>query len=192
VNLGSGALNGDGANPRCRISLTAGETLVESCDSGPRHGGRPLRIWPHREPCPNVASRRDAVVDERQTEHEVPARTFPTRARGIRDLISAFAAIAAASFLASCGGGDGDNGASTLTYQLHAAWVNYVTDSGTKAFTLTGMSPAIAIGADFTGSGTATFGQLDSATFESQPVLKKAITATGLIYATGHTVHSAI
>jgi hypothetical protein len=102
--------------------------------------------------------------------------------------ISAFAAIAAASFLASCGGGDGDNGASTRTYELHAAWVNYVTDSGTKAFTLTGMSPAIAVGTEFTGSGTATFGQLDSATFESQPALTKAIAATGLIYATGHTV----
>ncbi len=105
--------------------------------------------------------------------------------------ISAFAAIAAVSLLASCGGGGGggDDGGSVDTYQFHTAWVNYVTESGAKPFTLTGMSPSISPGTPFTGSGTATFGQLVSATFESRPALMKSISAIGtIVTATGQSI----
>lgn len=106
--------------------------------------------------------------------------------------ISAFAAILAVSFLASCSSGDGDNSGTVTpvdTYPLHAAWVSYATEAGTKPFTLSGMSVYISPGVEFTGSGTAIYGQLVSATFESQSALMKAITATGtIVIPTGGTV----
>lgn len=62
------------------------------------------------------------------------------------------------TLLAACGGGGGGGGtgsnavASTETFQLKAAWVNYYTDAGSHSFTVSGSSSGYA----YSGSGSLT------------------------------------
>ena len=85
--------------------------------------------------------------------------------------------------LAACGGGDGGSGTepSTDVYQLGNAWVGYVNESSTKPFTISGSIEGVGV----TGSGTLTYGQLVSATFESRAALSKTMVATGTVSAMG-------
>jgi hypothetical protein len=91
--------------------------------------------------------------------------------------------------LSACGGGGGDNSASagpvtsSETFQLRTAYVNYVKETRSLPFTVTGTSS----GTKFTGSGTATQGALTSATFESQAAQQKTSTISGSITVNGVT-----
>lgn len=91
--------------------------------------------------------------------------------------------------LSACGGGGGGGAtstgpvASTETFQLRTAYVNYVTETRSLPFTVTGTSSGYSV----TGSGTATQGSLTSTTFESQAALQKTTTVTGSITANGVT-----
>lgn len=86
--------------------------------------------------------------------------------------------------ISACGGGGGNTEptgpvASTETFQLRTAYVNYVTETRSLPFTVTGMTS----GHSVTGSGTATQGALTSTTFESQAAQQKTTTVTGSITA---------
>jgi hypothetical protein len=89
------------------------------------------------------------------------------------------------SALSACGGGGGGSTASTgpvastETFQLRTAYVNYVTETRSLPFTVTGTTS----GNSVTGSGTATQGALTSATFESQAAQQKTTTITGSVTA---------
>ena len=90
-------------------------------------------------------------------------------------------------FLTACGGG-GSGGStgpvtSTETFQLRTGWVNYITDTRSSPFTLTGSVSGTAV----TGTGTLTQGSLSSAVFESQNALKKTSVVTGSISGSGQT-----
>lgn len=89
--------------------------------------------------------------------------------------------------LSACGGGGGTAStgpvASTETFQLRTAYVNYVTETRSLPFTVTGTTS----GNSVTGSGTATQGALSSATFESQAAQQKTTTVTGSVSANGVT-----
>ena len=102
-----------------------------------------------------------------------------------RNLIRALSLLSLLVFSA-CGGGGGSSGpvTSTETFQLRTAWVNYVTDSRSLPFTMTGTVS----GASLTGSGTVTQGTLTSTTFESAAALQKTTTATGSLTVNGNTV----
>lgn len=97
-------------------------------------------------------------------------------------------ALAALFALSACGGGGGGGSigpvTSTETFQLRTAWVNYVTDSRSMPFSLSGTIS----GVNVTGSGTVTQGSLSSTTFESQSALQKTTTVTGSISANGSTI----
>lgn len=92
--------------------------------------------------------------------------------------------------VSACGGGGGGGTtstgpvASTETFQLRTAYVNYVTETRSLPFTVTGTTS----GNSVTGSGTATQGALTSATFESQPAQQKTTTVTGSVTANGVTI----
>lgn len=91
--------------------------------------------------------------------------------------------------ISACGGGGGSTAptgpvASTETFQLRTAYVNYVTETRSLPFTVTGTTS----GQSVTGSGTATQGALTSATFESQAAQQKTTTVTGSITANGTTI----
>jgi hypothetical protein len=85
-------------------------------------------------------------------------------------------------FLTACGGG-GVGGSSsgpatsTETFQLRAGWVNYITDTRSLPFKVTGSVSGTAV----SGNGTRTQGSLSSAVFESQNELKKTDVVTGSI-----------
>jgi hypothetical protein len=86
-------------------------------------------------------------------------------------------------FVAACGGGGGsvEPVASTNTYQLQKAYVNYVTDSSSRGFTVSGTAG----GDSLSGSGRVTSGALTAATFEGQSVLSKTSVITGNIIRAG-------
>lgn len=91
--------------------------------------------------------------------------------------------------LAACGGGGGGGSRitpvpSTETFQLRTAWVNYLTDTRSLPFTVSGTSSGIPI----TGSGTLTQGSLSAAVFEGVSAMQKVSTATGSISGNGITV----
>ncbi len=92
--------------------------------------------------------------------------------------------------ISACGGGGGSGTASsspmtsTDTFQVRTAYVNYVTETRSLPFTVTGTTS----GNTVTGSGTATQGALTSATFESQAAQQKTTTVTGSITANGTTI----
>jgi hypothetical protein len=92
--------------------------------------------------------------------------------------------------ISACGGGGGGSPtstgpvASTETFQLRTAYVNYVTETRSLPFTVTGTTSGYSV----TGSGTATQGSLTSATFESQAAQQKTTTVTGSITANGTNV----
>jgi hypothetical protein len=100
--------------------------------------------------------------------------------------IYAVAVTAITLLLTACGGGGGGSAgpvSSTETFQLRAGWVNYITDTRSLPFTLTGSVSGTAV----TGSGTLTQGSLSSAVFESQNALKKTSVVTGSISGGGQT-----
>lgn len=86
-------------------------------------------------------------------------------------------AASALSLLAACGGGGGSSGpvTSTDTFQLRTAYVNYLQDTRSLPFTLSGTSSGYSV----TGSGTTTQGSVFSTTFEGQPAQAKTTTVTG-------------
>jgi hypothetical protein len=94
-------------------------------------------------------------------------------------------ATAIALLLTACGGGDGGGSASTVssteTFQLRAGWINYISDTRSLPFSLTGSVSGTAV----TGSGTLTQGSLSNAVFESQIALKKTTVITGTIKGDG-------
>lgn len=91
--------------------------------------------------------------------------------------------------LSACGGGGGGGSTSTApvtsteTFQLRTAYVNYVTETRSLPFKVTGTSSGYSV----SGSGTATQGALTSATFESKAAQQKTTTVTGSITANGTT-----
>ncbi|WP_133176083.1 hypothetical protein [Limnohabitans sp. Rim28] len=90
--------------------------------------------------------------------------------------------------LSACGGGSNptNTGAttSTETFQFRTAFVNYVKETRSLPFTVTGTSSGYSV----TGSGTATQGALTSASFESQAAQQKTTTVTGSMTVNGVTV----
>jgi hypothetical protein len=93
--------------------------------------------------------------------------------------------------MAACGGGGGGGGdipispvASTDTFQLQKAYVNYVTDSSSRSFNISGTSS----GDSLSGSGRATAGTLASATFEGQPALAKTTVVSGTTIRAGTSI----
>lgn len=90
--------------------------------------------------------------------------------------------------LSACGGGGSPANtgpvASTETFQLRTAYVNYVTETRSLPFKVTGTTSGYSV----TGSGTATHGALTSGTFESKAAQQKTTTVTGSITANGTTI----
>jgi hypothetical protein len=90
--------------------------------------------------------------------------------------------------LAACGGGGGGSSftpvTSTETFQLRTAWVNYLTDSRSLPFTVSGTSSGIRI----TGSGTLTQGGLSAGVFEGVSAIQKTSVVTGSITGNGTTL----
>ncbi len=100
--------------------------------------------------------------------------------------ISSLIAVGALLALAGCGGGGGGSGtpaASTDTYQLRTAYVNYLTDTRSAPFTVSGTVQ----GVNVTGSGSFTQGALTNTTFENQSALQKVSVVTGTLNANGQT-----
>ena len=91
-------------------------------------------------------------------------------------------------FVAACGGG-GSSGStapvtSTDTYQLQKAYINYVNDSSSRSFSISGTSN----GNILSGTGRVTSGTLASATFEGQSVLSKTEVVTGTVINAGTSI----
>lgn len=88
--------------------------------------------------------------------------------------------------IAACGGGGSSTTptASTDTYQLQKAYVNYVTDSSSRSFSISGVSS----GDNLSGTGRSTSGTLGAATFEGQSVLSKTSVITGNIIRAGTSI----
>jgi hypothetical protein len=85
-------------------------------------------------------------------------------------------------FVAACGGGGGGGGdgstgpvTSTDTFQLQRAYINYVTDSSSRSFNISGTSS----GDSLSGTGRATAGTLGAATFEGLSALSKTTVVSG-------------
>jgi len=83
--------------------------------------------------------------------------------------------------LTACGGGGGGGSSielqpveSTELFQLEDAWVEFVVESSSYPFTLSGEINDT----DVNGTGTATFGQLTTSSFEEQDSLAKSATIT--------------
>jgi hypothetical protein len=102
----------------------------------------------------------------------------------IKSLLATFALMV----LAGCGGGGGGGTSavttSSETFQLRAAYVNYLTDTRSATFTVSGTVEGINV----TGNGTATQGALSNTTFEGQAALQKVSIITGTLRADGQTV----
>ncbi|CAN1489547.1 hypothetical protein MCEMAEM4_00163 [Burkholderiaceae bacterium] len=96
-----------------------------------------------------------------------------------------FLALLSSLVLVACGGGGGggSNGpvTSTETFQVKAAYVNYLNKTGSFPFTLSGTSS----GVNVTGSGTLTLSTPTNSSFESAPVLQKNTATTFTIIANG-------
>jgi hypothetical protein len=102
--------------------------------------------------------------------------------KSIRSLI----AISTLMALTACGGGGGSSTPATSTdsYQLRTAYVNYLRDTRSAPFTVSGTVQGINV----TGSGSATQGALTSTTFENQTALQKVSVVTGTLSANGQTL----
>lgn len=93
--------------------------------------------------------------------------------------------------LVACGGGGGGGTpvssgpvASVETFQVKSAYVNYVNDSRSLPFTISGTASGVSV----TGSGTVTQSTLTNTTFEGLPVLQKVTTMTGKVVGNGVSV----
>ncbi len=94
------------------------------------------------------------------------------------------------TLMTACGGGGGSAGTvtSTETFQVRTALSNYLTNSATYTGTVSGSMSSNPV----TGSFIVTQGSVAAATFEGQPALSKATTATGNIVINGTNVPSAV
>jgi hypothetical protein len=105
-------------------------------------------------------------------------------------IIQIFIVSICTTLFSGCGGGGGGGGenqgpvTSTDTFQLRAAYINYITESRSLPFTLSGTESGIT----FTGSGTVTLGNSSNATFEGQSAISKSTTSTFTVTANGTTV----
>ena len=99
--------------------------------------------------------------------------------------LSRFIALTLVTLISACGGGGTTTGAitSTETFQLRAAYVNYVRESRSLPFTVSGTYS----GNSLTSSGTATQGAITSTIFELNPAQQKITTVTGSITENGTT-----
>lgn len=100
--------------------------------------------------------------------------------------ILSIAVLAAPLLLAGCGGGgSGDPPPTTSAeiYQTRTAWVNTLTESGTRSFTISGSVDGAAV----SGSGNVTFSALAASVFEGRPALAKTTVLTGSLVAGGQT-----
>lgn len=90
--------------------------------------------------------------------------------------------------LTACGGGGGGGSAnpaaSTETFQLRAAFVNYLNDSHSYPFNVSGSVSNVSV----TGSGTMTQGSLSAANFEGKSAQAKTSTTTGTLTGDGKTM----
>ena len=90
--------------------------------------------------------------------------------------------------LAACGGGGGGGSTapvtSTETFQLRTAYVNYLTDTRSLPFALTGTVSNVSV----SGGGSLTQGSMSSTTFEGQAAQAKVTTVTGTVRGNGQSV----
>lgn len=94
------------------------------------------------------------------------------------------------AFLAACGGGGGGSGTpaapvtSTETFQVRTAYINYVNDSRTLPFTISGTTAGVSV----SGSGTLTQSSVTNSTFEGAAALQKTSTINASLTANGMTI----
>lgn len=97
----------------------------------------------------------------------------------MKNTIKLLLAIASVVLLVACGGGGGGGTpapvASTQTFDLRAAYVSSLINTSTNTFTITGSQDSVTI----TGSGTGTYGELSSGTFEGGSAQQRTSTVTG-------------
>jgi hypothetical protein len=91
--------------------------------------------------------------------------------------------------ISACGGGGGEVTASgpitsIETFQFRAGYVNYIKESRSLPFTVTGTSS----GSIVKGSGTATQGAIGDTIFESKQAQQKTTTVTGSLTTNGTTI----
>lgn len=100
-----------------------------------------------------------------------------------RRCLRALSVLVVPFFLAGCGSGGGDDGpvASTETFPLKTAWVQYVTNSSSQPFNVSGTVDGVKV----SGSGNVTRGNLQNATFEGAVALRKTTTITATVSAAG-------
>lgn len=101
------------------------------------------------------------------------------------------AAMIAVSTLVACGGG-GDSGAAsttvdTTTFPLSIAIANYVNETMSSRFNMTGIALSSGQSISFSGNGMLSESNAPG-TFEGSPALKKSATITGSIILLGNTV----
>lgn len=95
----------------------------------------------------------------------------------------------ATTFLTACGGGGGNGGTpaapvtSTETFQVRAAYINYLNDTRTLPFTLSGSTSGLPV----SGSGSLTQSSLTSSSFEGFAALQKTSTVNASLTANGIT-----
>lgn len=100
-----------------------------------------------------------------------------------------FTLVACSALLSACGGGGGSSSssdpvASTEVFQLRTAYANYVNDSRSLPYTLSGTISGYSV----TGTGTLTQGAVFSTTFENRTALGKTVTLTGTLYANNRSI----
>jgi hypothetical protein len=108
------------------------------------------------------------------------------KGKAMRHIFKWAVVITGIAALAACGGGGGSSSpstASTSDYQLRQAWVNYVMQSDSRSFVISGSINAVPV----TGSGTATQSSLSASSFEGRPALIKSMTVTGSFTGAGQT-----
>ncbi len=94
------------------------------------------------------------------------------------------ALLFSAAFLAACGGGGGDSPpavASTRTFNLKAAYVNYLQTSTSRNFNISGSLNGVTA----TGSGSITKNALQPSTFQNIPALVMTLTTNGTVNVLG-------
>jgi hypothetical protein len=102
--------------------------------------------------------------------------------------IKTVAVIGTLALMTACGGGGGGGAAapvaSTEAFPFTTAIANFVTTSSSNNYSITGTVNGVAV----TGSGTVTFGNVSSGTFEGAAAQQRTTTATGSITVSGTTV----
>lgn len=105
-----------------------------------------------------------------------------------RNLRSVIAAMGAALLVGCGGGGSSEPIASTESFPIKQAYQNYLTETRSLPFTVSGVLNGISV----SGSGTYSQSQLQATTFEGASALKKSGTATLTLVGNGQTVPLAV